>query len=105
MATQVAISCSSLGSNPLVAAPSDATKKIRVLGYVIVSAGTVNATFRSGLTTNKSGAFPLTAQAGVAASMIATGNTGWIETDVGEALNLYLSAAILVAGHLTYELV
>ena len=86
----------SSGDNLLVAAVAD--RKIRVLNYVLVSAGTVNATFRSG-TTPISGAMPLVANAGISSPH---SDRGLFETAVNTALNLNLSAAVGVRGHLTY---
>jgi hypothetical protein len=90
------ISASASGDNVLVA--SVASKKIRVLSYVIMSEGTVAVTFRQG-TTAITGAFPLVINTGISA---AYNPLGFFETPVTTALNLNLSAAIGVRGHLTY---
>lgn len=101
-----AISVNTAADNELVAAVTG--KKIRVTSYVIMAAGTVNATFKSA-TTALTGAFPLVAQAGISAPfcppVASFGPNGYFETARGEALNLTLDAGTLVAGHLTYELV
>lgn len=87
------------GDNAIVVA--DATRKIKVVSYTMVAEGTVAARWRSA-TNNKSGAMPLVANSGIAISEKA-GN--WLlETNVNEALNLNLSAAIGVRGHISYFL-
>lgn len=90
------ISASASGDNVLVA--SVASKKIRVLSYVIMAEGTVAVTFRQG-TTAITGAFPLVINTGISAAFNPLGH---FETPVTTALNLNLSAAIGVRGHLTY---
>lgn len=74
-------------------------KRIRVVSYVIVASGAVNAQFRSGANTNLTGAMRLVEAGGVSAHF----DGGLFQTAVGEALNLNLSAAVQVSGHLTYE--
>lgn len=107
MARSAAISASTNGSNTLVAAPAS-HQKIVVLGYVIIAAGTVNATFKSSTTTALTGALPLVAQAGVSAPVTPPTPSGrphgWFACAPGEALTLALDAGVLVAGHLVYEL-
>lgn len=99
------ISVTSSGANTLVAAVPGF--RITVTGYVLISAGTVDVTFKSSTTTNLSGAMPLTAQAGASAPLAWSfgRREGWFTTAVGELLNLNLSAAVGVYGHLTYELI
>ena len=91
------------GNNTLVAAV--AGKKIRVLGFFLVSAaGAVTARFES-----DADGTALTGQM----TMSATGSTvapgfnplGWFETVAGELLNLELSAGVSLDGALTYVLV
>lgn len=97
-----AISASSSGSNTVVAAVTG--KRIRVLSYVMVAAGDVTATWQSA-STNLSGGMALAANGGAAPSAgqaTPGGLIGQFETNQGEALNLNLSAAVSVAGHLTY---
>lgn len=91
------IAASGSGDNTLVTAVT--SKKIRVLNYVLVANGTVNAKFKSSTTTDKTGLLYLVANTGVAA---AHAPTGLFETASGEALTLNLSAAIAVGGHLSY---
>ena len=100
-----AISASSSGDNTVVAAVTG--KKIRVLNYTAIAAGSVSITWKSGASTSLSGAMPLAANGGAAPSAGAQTPIGQIplfETAQGEALVLGLSGAVLVAGHLTYVL-
>lgn len=87
---------SSSGDNEVVAAV--ASKKIRVLSYVLMSNGTVNAKWRSA-TTDKSGLLYLIANTGASSGYSPVGH---FETAAGEALNLNLSAGIAVGGHVCY---
>lgn len=92
----------SSGDNTLVAAQG-AGKKIRVLSYVLVSAGTVTARFESG-----AGGTALTGQMTTAVnSVISSGFNpyGHFETAANALLNLELSGAVSVDGHLTYVVV
>jgi hypothetical protein len=91
------IAAASNGDNTLVAAV--ATKKIRVLNYVLISSGTVNAKFRSATAGDISGLLYLIANVGAAAGYAITGH---FETVAGEALILNLSGAVAVGGHLSY---
>lgn len=83
--------------NEIVAAVSG--KKIRVLTYTFQAANPVNATWKSGSSTNLSGALPQTANTGISTTFCPIGH---FETASGQALNLYLSAAVQVSGHITY---
>ena len=93
------ISGASSGDNAIVAAVTG--KKIRVLSYAIVGAGAVSAKFRSG-TTDITGAMSFAANGGAAVGFSPVGH---FETAAGSALNVNLSGAVAVAGHLTYILV
>lgn len=90
------ISTSSSGDTSVVAAV--ASKKIRVLAYVFQCAGAVDVTFRSA-TTALTGAMPNVANTGVSAAFSPAGH---FETAVNTVLNINLSAAIGVRGHLAY---
>lgn len=98
------ISESASGDNEVVAAV--ANKRIRVCGYVLSFSGTVNAKFRSA-STDLSGLI-YGAAAAVAVAPVGPqqpgGVPGWFETAVGEALNLNLSGATAVGGHVSYLL-
>ena len=88
----------SSGDNTIVAAVTG--KKIRVLAYMYVCAGTVTVRFESGASGDA-----LTGQKSWIANTGACANfnpAGWFETEEGELLNMELSAAISVDGHLTY---
>jgi len=90
------ISVSSAGDSQLVAAV--ANKRIRVINYALMANGTVNVKFRGGAD-DKTGLLYLVANAGVAPG---EARYGHFQTGLGQALNINLSAAIAVGGHLTY---
>jgi hypothetical protein len=87
------------GDNTIVGAV--AGKKIRVLSYVLVGGGAVNARWKSGAN-NRSGPLPLAANSSVAPP---AGSAFLFETNAGEALILNLSAAVQVSGHVSYAVV
>jgi hypothetical protein len=91
------IAASSSGDNTVVAAV--ASKKIRVISYTVVAITAVNAKWKSGASTDKSGLLYCGATGGVANPY---NPLGLLETASGEALVLNLSAAVAVGGHLTY---
>ena len=97
------ITVQAIGDNTVVSA--NATKKIKVLNYAVVSEGTVTVTWKSGAATSLSGAMPLVVNTGVA---IGGGNspaTHWeFETAVNEDLVIALSGNTGVRGHLAYFL-
>lgn len=80
-------------------------RRIRLLGYVLVAAGSVTVQWASG-STARTGAMslidghPLTAPPG--------GDTidpiPYLQTEPGEALNLVLGGAVQVSGHVVYDL-
>ena len=81
-------------------APLAAAQKIRVVAYVLVANGTVNANWQSHTTTaTKTGPLYLVANTGVSAGY---NPLGWFDTVAGEALDLALSAGVAVGGHVTY---
>lgn len=85
------------GDTPIVALV--AGRRIRLLGYTLVADGTVAVTWRSNAT-------PLTgAMALVVNSVLESGDgslAGLLETAEGEALNINLSLAVGVRGHVKY---
>lgn len=96
-----AIDAATSGDNTIVAAVSG--KKIRVLGFFLVSGGTVTARFES-----DAGGDALTGQMTLAVNVeVAPGYNpaGWFETNAGELLNLELSGAVSVDGALVYVLI
>jgi hypothetical protein len=92
----MAISASLATDNVVV--PAVVGKRIRVLKYTIVSSGVVGAKFRSG-TTDLTGTLRMSTYGGLGGAYCPL---GLFETNAGEALSLQLTAAIEVAGHLTY---
>lgn len=99
------VSVASSGNNEIVAAVSG--RRIRVLGYVIVSSGAVNAKWRSA-STDLSGAMSMVdgeaIQAPPVPATIGYIPDGWFMTAPGEALNLNLDGAVQVSGHIIYDL-
>lgn len=100
-ATQVtpkfkAISASQNGDNDIVAAVVG--KKIRVLSYAFVSSGTVNVKWQSNAT-DLSGLMYFIANTGISSGYNPKGH---FETVAGEALQLNLSGAVPVGGHINY---
>ena len=94
---EVAIAAAASGANAIVAAVSG--KKIRVLGLLLSSSGIVNAKWQSAAS-DKTG---LTYMIASTSYVLPVSHVGWFETNVGEALNLNLSAAIAVGGVLVYQ--
>ena len=93
------IDAASSGDNTLVAAVGSGIK-IRVLSYVIVSAGTVTVRFESGAGgTALTGQMSLVANTGVSAPYCPE---GLFETADNALLNMELSGSVSVDGHLTY---
>lgn len=90
------ISASSSGNTSVVALVS--SKKIRVLAYAFQCNAAVNVKFQSN-TTDKTGLFYNAANTGALAGF---NPVGWFETAAGEALNINLSGAVAVGGHITY---
>lgn len=90
------ITASASGATAVVA--SVASKKIRVISYVVVANAAVNIKFQSN-STDKTGLLYLAGNGGVSGAYAPTGH---FETASGEALNINLSAAVAVGGHVTY---
>lgn len=98
---RAAISVAVSGNNLIVAAVAD--KKILVLSYVLVAAGTVTAKFKSGTAgADLTGAMPLVANGQL---NVVPSELGHFVTASGEALNLVLGGAVAVAGNITYILI
>lgn len=96
----VSISTASSGDNTLVAAVT--AKKIKVLSYLVVSAGAVTVRFFSGAAgTALTGAMSLIT--GTPATIVAPVSAAHLlETAVNTALVLNLGGNIQVSGHLSY---
>ncbi len=90
------VAAASANDNAIVAAVP--TKKIRVLSYVLTASAAVNAKWRSA-TTDKTGLLYCAANGGASSGHSPVGH---FETAAGEALNLHLSGAVAVGGHVTY---
>lgn len=93
------ISASSSGDNAVVAGVT--SKKIKVLSVALVSSGTVSVKWRSN-TTDLSGAMPLVANSGFVLPASSPGQGNYFETVAGQALNINLSGAVAVSGHISY---
>ena len=92
------IAASSSGDNTLVAAV--VSKKIRVLSYTLVAAGAVVCRFEDGAGgTAKSGQMALAANGVLTVPFSPVGH---FETTANTLLNLELSGAVSVAGHVCY---
>ncbi len=91
-----AISVSASGNTTIHA--SVASNKIKVISYALVSGGTVNVKFVDGGGTDMTGAMPLIANSGVS---FASANP-CMETATGSGLQINLSAAVQVSGHISY---
>ncbi len=76
-------------------------KKIRVMSYSINAAGGVNTVTWESATTALSGAMDMLDQATIEVDS----PHGLLETVAGAALNLSMTGATLVAGHVSYILV
>ena len=97
-----AIDAASNGDNTLVAA-AGASNKIRVLAYTLIASGAVNARFEDGAGgTALSGQMNFTTNSGVSVPFCPVGH---FETTANTLLNLELSGAVSVDGHLTYVVV
>lgn len=92
-----AIAASSSGDNTLVSGVG--SKKLRVLSYVLMSNGTVNAKFQSSTGGDISGLLYMVANTGASSGFSPVGH---FQTVAGEDLQLNLSGAVAVGGHLTY---
>lgn len=90
------IAASSSGDNTLVAAVT--AKKIRVLNYVLIANAAVNGKFQSAAT-DISGLLYMAANGGASSGYSPVGH---FQTVAGEALELNLSGAVAVGGHLSY---
>lgn len=91
------IAASSSGDNTLVSAV--ASKKIRVLSYVLVANAAVNAKFQSATGGDISGLLYCAANTGASSGFSPVGH---FQTAANEDLQLNLSGAVAVGGHLTY---
>lgn len=94
-----AIAVSSSGDNAL--SISVTGRKIRVIGLLLMAAGSVTVTLRSATTSaTATGAFPLTTTKDLS---LLPFDGGWFDTVAGEDLAINLSGAVAVAGQLIYQ--
>ncbi len=93
------------GDNVIVGGGTDPTSKIKVLGYTLISEGTVSVQWRSdgGLLT---GAMPLITNTGVTAGGGNAPGSMWLFETLAAGENLYLRLSNIcgVRGHMTYFL-
>jgi hypothetical protein len=96
------IDAATAGSNTVVAAVTG--KRILVLLYAITSSANQNAYFASGSTAITGTLYFGNHSNTMAAygAMTPAGTVGVLRTEIGEALNLVLSASTSLGGHLTY---
>ncbi len=91
------VDVASASDNEIVAAV--ASKSVRVLSYVLVASGGANTlTWKSATAGNISGGMGVADTGGISANS----ETGLFATTAGEALELTLSAATSVDGHISY---
>lgn len=94
------------GDNTIVAAVPN--RKIRVINYTAIASADVSIRWKSGASTNLSGAMALAANGGAAPAgtgQAPSGHIGLFETAPGQALVLNLSGAVQVSGHLAYQVI
>ena len=90
------IDAATSGDNTIIAAV--AGKKIRVLQYTLVCVAATDITWKSGATA-RSGVMSIASNSGISTPY---SSDGLLETAVGEALNLNLSAANQTSGTIVY---
>jgi hypothetical protein len=89
------------GDNTIVAA--DATRKIKVMSYVVVADAALAVRWKSGAATSLSGAMSLAPNGGVATAAAPPGS--WLmETAPAQNLVLNLGGAVGARGHIAYFL-
>lgn len=101
----VKIAATDANANAIVAAV--AGRRIKVLDYVLVADAAVKVKWQSA-STDISGLMNLAAAGYGVSSPGATNSLQSVPklmTAAGEALNLHLSGAVVVGGHLTYEVI
>ena len=91
------ISTAASGNTQLVAAVAGA--KIRIVGFLLVTAGTVLVKFVSGASPDLTGAMTLAVGKWISAEQAPF---GILETAVGQPLNINLGSAVQTSGWLVY---
>lgn len=103
----VPVSVNSNGDNTLIAGV--AGRRIMVVGYVLMGAGTVTAKFTDGAGGTVLGTLPLTTTyptvAPIAPISPVAGQQGWMCGTAGNALVMNLSSGVFAYGHISYCLV
>lgn len=84
--------------NTIVAARTGPNLKIRLLGYDMLASGALSVRWRSG-TTPLTGPMPFAANGGKIAPFSPVGH---VITAAGQPLNLFLSGAVTVGGHIVF---
>lgn len=106
MLLEAVVNAAAATDNAIVLAPGVGFR-IKLHGWYLLSAGTVNYTWRSG-TTAKSGAMPLVANAGLVVpppgAVAGVLQQPWHTCAENQALNLLLSAAVQVSGSILYSI-
>jgi hypothetical protein len=97
--TQAKIVASSSGATTIVAAVT--SKKIRVLALKLTANAAVNVKWQSHVTPTDLTGLSYYAAAGDG-EVLPFNPVGWFDTVAGEALDINLSGAVAVGGHLTY---
>jgi hypothetical protein len=110
---KIAVNVSASGDTTLIAAPANIggqPARIRVIGFFLQAAGTVNAKFYSGTSATGmalTGPMPMSATGppiqGQPFHPTAHGPEGHFETNPGDPLTLNLSGAVAVTGWLVYQ--
>jgi len=98
---QAKVDVNTATDNQIVAA--DTTRKIKLLSCKLIVAADVSIKWRSN-TTDLEGANAIKAGGGYVLPASAPGMGHYLETAVNEPLNLNLSGAVQVSGHITYYL-
>lgn len=93
------IVASASGATQIVAAVPN--KRIRVINLEVSALAAVNIKWQSAAN-DLTGLFYV---AGNGGEVLPTSEVGWFQTNPGEALNINLSAAVAVGGHLVYSLI
>jgi hypothetical protein len=94
------INAAAAGDNAIVAADGSG-KKLKVLQYAFVVDAAVAVKWRSAAN-DRSGAMVFAANGGISSPFVAPAAGHLLETAAGEALNLNLSGAVGVRGHVAF---
>lgn len=99
------IDTASSGNTTIVAA-DNAGRRVVVTAFAFVCGGTVSVKFRSGASTDLTGAMPFVANGGMSSPSAGGDTAGYsvLETAAGESLVINLSGAVQVSGWVSYDL-